>query len=338
MPEPTTLASWAAAIAAALQTRGCNVAGLLQQAGLDPAAMHTPGARYPVRAMTRLWQLAVAATGDPAFALEVPRHVQPTTLHVLGLALRASRSLEDALLRMARYSRLVTDGAEVVLESNGPTMAAIYLPPRHDVPLADAAYEAFMAAAVGLGRALAQSGDGLVACEFRHRAPADTSGYERFFRCPVRFTKAHNRLLFDRSALQQALPGGDTDRVRAYDAEAAAYLARFDASPVSQRVRELLIRQLPAGEPQREQVAAALHLTPRTLLRRLAAEGASFRELLEDTRRELALSYLRQRRSAAEVTCLLGFADPSNFTRAFKRWTGVTPRSWRSQALRSSAA
>lgn len=115
MSEPTTLASWAAAIAAALRARGCDPAPLFAQAGLDDAATGTAGMRFPVRGMTRLWQLAVAATADPAFALDVPRYVRPATLHALGQSLRASLSLEDALLRMARYSRLVTDSAELAL-------------------------------------------------------------------------------------------------------------------------------------------------------------------------------------------------------------------------------
>lgn len=337
MSEPTTLASWAAAIAGALRARGCDPAPLFAQAGLDYAATAMAGMRFPVRGMTRLWQLAVATTADPAFALDVPRYVRPATLHALGQSLRASLSLEDALLRMARYSRLVTDGAELALETDGTTIAAVYLPPRHDVPLADAAYEAFMATAVQLGRALAGANDGLLACEFRHAAPADQRPYERFFGCPVRFGERRNRLVFDPAKLQAPLSGGDPQRVRSLDAAAAAYLARFDAAPVSQRVRELVIRRLPAGEPTRADIAAALRLTPRTLLRRLAAEGASYKDLLNDARRELALSYLRQGRSAAEITYLLGFADPSNFTRAFKRWIGAAPTTWRERTLKSSA-
>lgn len=342
MPEPTTLASWAAAIAAALRTRGCDPEPLFAQAGLDYGATEAPGMRFPVRGMTLLWHLAVAATADPAFALDVPRHVRPATLHALGQSLRASLSLEDALLRMARYSRLVTDGAELALESGGTTIAAVYLPPRHDVPLADAAYEAFMATAVQLGRALAGSNDGLLGCEFRHAAPADPRPYAAFFACPVRFGERRNRLVFDRAKLRAPLSSSDPQRVRSLDAAASEYLARFDATPMSQRVRELVIRRLPAGEPTREEIAAALRLTPRTLLRRLAMENVSFKYLLNDARRELALSYLRQGRSAAEITYLLGFADPSNFTRAFKRWIGMAPTAWRSRtqhaaSLRSEA-
>lgn len=335
LPEPTTLATWAAAIARALQARGCDAAALFMQAGLDYARREQPEARYPLRGMTRLWQLAVAATGDPAFALDLPRQVQPGTLHVLGLAMLSSTTLEDGLLRMARYSRIVSDAADVAVETAGDHIALVYRAPHHDVALADAAYEAFMATAVQLGRSLSGLDAGPLACEFRHAAPANPRPYELFFRCPLRWRQPHNRLLFDLGLMRRPLPGADAQRRQRHEAAAAEYLARFDAQPVSQRVREALIRQLPAGEPTREAVAAALRLTPRTLLRRLAAEDANYKDLLNDTRRELALSYLRQGRSAAEVTWLLGFADPSNFTRAFRRWTGDSPAAWQAR-LRAS--
>jgi len=331
LAEPTTLATWAAAIALALQARGCDAAALFTHAGLDYARREQPEVRYPLRGMTRLWQLAVAATGDRAFPLDLPGQIQPGTLHALGLAMLTSTTLEDGLLRMARYSRIVSDAADVAVETSAGHLALVYRAPHHDVPLADAAYEAFMATAVHLGRALSGADANPLACEFRHAAPADTRPYEDFFRCPLRYRQDHNRLLFDLARMRQPLPGADAQQQRQHEAAAAEYLGRFDAQPVSQRVRETLIRQLPAGEPTREAVAAALRLTPRTLLRRLAAEHANYKEVLNDTRRELALSYLRQGRSAAEVTWLLGFTDPSNFTRAFRRWTDESPAAWQAR-------
>ena len=84
---------------------------------------------------------------------------------------------------------------------------------------------------------------------------------------------------------------------------------------------------MPSGCATEQSLAAALNVTPRTLQRRLREEGTTYNALLEEVRRELATHYVRQsERSINEITCLLGFSEPSNFTRAFKRWTGSTPR------------
>ena len=338
MSEPSTLASWAAAVADALSARHIAAGPLLEQAGLDPQLLRQPGARYPARGMTRFWELAVQAS-DESLPLAVPRHVQPATMHVLGLSLRASRTLQDALLRMVRYSRLVTDAADIQISIGESEIELIYRAPTRELRLADAAYVAFMATAVDLGRMLAGARHGLLACELRLPTPRDPAPYREFFGCPLRFGAPRNALRFARDALETPLPGADDHAARHYDAAASEYLARFDSSPVSQRLRELLIRDLPSGEPTREALAAAMHLTPRTLLRRLASEGTNWKLLMNELRRELALSYLRQGRSAAEITWLLGFADPANFTRAFKRWMGQTPSGWRAaQAPRGAPA
>ncbi|WP_370305333.1 AraC family transcriptional regulator [Sinimarinibacterium flocculans] len=328
MAGPSTLSSWAAAVAAALRARGIDARALLLQAGLDPGLIAIPGARYPAHRMTRFWALAIEAT-EPALALEVPDHVQPGTMHALGSSLAASRSLAEALLRIARYSRLVSDAADVVIETEADRIGVVYRPPPRDPPLAPAAFEAFMASAVRLARQLSGTASGgLLGCEFRHAAPPDPRPYREWFAAPVRFGAPRNRLLFDRRLAHMPLPGADEHEARHHDAVAAGYLARFDAQPVARRVREVLIRHLPSGEPTRAALAQALHLTPRTLLRRLAAEHTNWKTLLNELRCELAQSYLRQGRSAAEITYLLGFADPANFTRAFRRWTGMPPRRW----------
>jgi AraC-like DNA-binding protein len=327
--EPTTLASWASAIARALIARGSDARQLFLQAGLDYACVDQAEARYPLRRMTRLWALAVEACGDPPLSLQIPQFVQPQTMHALGPALQSSRTLMDALLRTARYSRIVTDAADLEVALHPQTVEVIYRTPVHDVPLADAAYEAFMATAAHVACILSGRRDTLQRIDFRHPCRGREAPYRDHFGCPVRFGSDSNRMVYDRTAADAPLPGGDERRAHRYDAAAAAYLARFDAQPYSQRVREQLIRGLPAGEPTRDTVAAALGLQPRTLLRRLAAEQTNFHDLLNQTRRELALAYLREGRTAADATFLLGFGDPSNFGKAFRRWTGMSPQQWR---------
>src|SRR3546814_18274132 len=121
-------------------------------------------------------------------------------MHVLGLALRASPTLGDALLRMARYSRLVTDGADSQLEHEGEHVSIVYRAPQHDVPMADAAYEAFMATAVQLARTMAGDDAAPLDCEFHHRAPADVAIYDSGHGCPVRFARPRNRRGMGRAA------------------------------------------------------------------------------------------------------------------------------------------
>ncbi|WP_453822699.1 helix-turn-helix transcriptional regulator [Tepidimonas fonticaldi] len=108
------------------------------------------------------------------------------------------------------------------------------------------------------------------------------------------------------------------------------YLAKFEGARVSEKVRAELISRLAAGEPSRADVASALHMSEKTLQRRLKGEETSYQEILDETRRELARQYLREgRMSVCEVTFRLGFSDQSSFTRAFKRWTGLAPGEFR---------
>jgi AraC-like DNA-binding protein len=104
---------------------------------------------------------------------------------------------------------------------------------------------------------------------------------------------------------------------------------RMAPDSTAARVRSLLLKAMPSGEFDREAIARALNQSSSTLQRRLRDEGSSYQELLNATRHEMALEYLRQgRHSLVDVAFLLGFTDQSNFTRAFRRWTGKTPREY----------
>src|SRR5215469_5842705 len=114
--HPTSLSSWGLAIAKALEARGCDPAAVFASAGLDFSVLDDPEARLPVRSPSRLWPLAVRATGDPCFGLEVARHTLPTTFHALGFSLAASATLHEAFERIVRYYRLISDAITVRFE------------------------------------------------------------------------------------------------------------------------------------------------------------------------------------------------------------------------------
>lgn len=326
----TALASWARALRKELDKRGLDSAALFAQAGLDAAALSDPQARYPIEGTTRLWRLAVQQTGDPCLGLAVALQVSPLTFHALGYSLTASASLKEAFERITRYFRIVTDAGEFEFGREGEAYALrLNLPADRPQP-APEAIDAFMRLFVNMCRLAVGRTFAPLSLSLQRPAPAGSDGFERVFRCAVQFDAPVNELRLPRAELERSLEGANAELARHNDEIVVRYLATFDKQNLRARVRATLIEQLPRGEPSAEKIAAALHLSLRSLQRKLAEEQSSYDELLNDTRRELALSYARDTRySVSEASYLLGFADTSSYSRAFKRWTGQSPSQFR---------
>jgi AraC-like DNA-binding protein len=331
MPHTATaLTSWAKAIRKALEAAGFDARPLFIEAGLDMAALDDPNARYPVQGTIRLWQGVVQATGDPAFGLVVARHVTPTTFHALGYSLVASPTLKEAFERLVRYFHVVSDAAE--LEFHG-TSKEYHFMLRVDGGGPEPSFEsidAFACVIVRMCRGLYRREYAPLRVSLRRPAPADTTPYERAFRAPVTFGAAQNLLVFDRATFELPLEGANAELARHNDEIIARYLARHARQNVASHVHAVLIEQLSLGEPSQQKIADTLHMSLRSLQRKLVIEGTSYTEILNDTRRELALSYIKDPHySVSEITYLLGFSDTSSFTRAFRRWTGQAPTTYR---------
>ncbi len=330
--EPTTLSTWASAIARTLECEGLDASLAFQQAGLDILQARDPNARYPVSGMTRLWQVAVAMTGNPAIGLKVAEQVQPASLHALGLSVLASATLDDALQRIARYSRLVSNAADVQVNRQGQEVRVSIHIPDHGVMLAHEAFDAFIGNMVKMGRMLTQRDLSPLRVEFMRPQPVDPHPYRAFFRTTVEFEAPACCIYFDAAYLDEPLPSANPALAQLNDQVVVDYLARFDRNQVAVQVRDLIIQRLPSGEPSQEDVARCLNMSTRSLQRRLTEEDSSYKLLLEDTRKSLACQYLKKPDiSLGEVTYLLGFSDQSNFSRAFKRWVGKTPGEYRTQ-------
>lgn len=332
-PTPTsatTLTSWARAIRRALEAAQVDSARLFAEAGLDITALADAQARYPVARTNRLWQLAVAETDDPAFALRVAREAGVLSFHALGYSLTASATLREAFERLMRYFRVVSDGAELRFRCDG-ALCIYEIAPTADghAPIPEAV-DAFAYVVVRLCRGLYRRDHAPLEVRLTRAEPADPSPWLRAFKAPVLFGCAVNELRFDAAAFDLPLETGNPELARQNDEVAARYLARFGKSLIRERLRAVLIEQLPSGEPNQDRAAVALHLSSRSLQRRLAEEDTSYKAVLDEVRRELALSYLREaRHSISEITYLLGYSDTSSFTHAFQRWTGVAPSRWK---------
>ena len=330
MTEASTLASWTRALRRQLDALGLDSTALCQAAGLDPALMDDPNARYPLHATTRLWQLAVTASGDPTLGLHTSRHVAPTTFHALGLAVMASGSLREVFERIVRYHQVVSDALVLELREAGEVCELHFrLPPGAPAP-APEAIDAFAAIYVRTCRNRLGRDYAPLAVHLRRPPPVDARPWQAVFRAPVHFAAAEDMLCFARADLDQPLPDGNPELAAHNEAVLRKRLEALQPDTVARRLRRALEQCLPNGEPSAEALAHGLHLSLRSLQRHLSEEGSSYEQVLADTRRDLALQHLAEADCAiGEVAYLLGFADSSSFSRAFKRWTGQSPSQYR---------
>lgn len=303
---------------------------LLVEAGLDPAKMHVPGARYPDEYFDRLWEVVLRETGDECVGVVIGQEIRVTTFHALGFAWMASDTLHEALKRLVRYDRIVSTGTHLELEEAGECYRLVLETSLPDYPLSPVATEAYFMAILKLCR---QAGDNLVSPSkvMFSRPPTERAGdFAIAFNAPVQFGARKDQLLFDASVIDAHLPGRNIDLALANDRVAEGYLQSLDPDLLATRVRELLIQLLPSGNFSQDRVAKQLNRSPSTLHRQLLLEGTTFKLIREEVRKELTLHYLRDQKLAlSEIAFLTGFSEQSNLTRAFRRWMGVPPTAYR---------
>lgn len=333
----TTLASWVKAVRRCLDASGCDSDRLLERAGLNPRLLNGPYTRCSRVNTSELWRLAVEATGDPGFGLRVASHITHTTFHALSYSLSASTTLKEAFERVVRYTQVVSDAVEYRFERQGEEYRLTLEGQQTSIPLPFEVVDALVAAHLRMCRSLLDHDYSPLRIELRRPQPQDTSSYQRILRAPILFGAAQNRIVFDRGSIERTLESGNADLAQHNDAILHQLLVRIDRENVQARVRAVLVERLQHGEPSQEEVAGFLNMSSRTLQRKLGDRGTSYMEILDATRRELALAYLsRPRHSVGEVTYLVGFSASSSFTRAFRRWTGLSPSDWRARALEQS--
>lgn len=300
--------------------------------GWEPAQ-----ARIPLSALLALFESALTLSGRRDLGLEFGRQVRPDTFDVLGYALMTCRNLGEAIGLVPLYRRVVFDSgySETHFSREGANvkLAWVILPgaTQAGLPYSELLTESLIASWYGLGRWICGADMPLREVRFRHAAPEDTQPFVNFFGCPVRFAAGENALLFAAELLAQPLVQADAELNLAMCDEARKAIARrHGETHIAAQVRQMLAPLMPKCEATLKHVAAGMGITPRTLQRRLAGADVSFQAVLDDTRRELAQVYLRDSAlSALDVALLLGYAEQSSFTRAFRNWFGTTPSAWR---------
>lgn len=305
---------------------------VLSRAGLDDPSLSLDGARVPFRSHMAVWQAVVEAAGDRDIGIELGRTVHVGMLGVVGYALGQAPTLRDALPFYRRCAPLVSDLFMPRLEERGGRLVIEQIGPPELVRLRHPD-ELGLAAALTIVRTLTEARWPILAVRFQHAAPPSTAGVSAFFGRGIEFGASSTRLELDGAALSAPIRKADPRLFEYLTRHAESLLAQVaGAQSFAERVRRAILPLLRDGEPPQDRIARQLGVSGRTLQRRLKQEGTGFAEVVEGARRELALLYLDEPRlSVTEVAFLLGYAEPSAFSRAFRRWTGATPRGHRAR-------
>lgn len=270
------------------------------------------------------------AADEPAPELEVGACVQPAHVGVLGYLVLATSTLGEALLAYQRYEKLFygVDLAEVV--GLGDQVEIRWARARAE--LGQQGDGVAIAALITFMRNQVSDAPAPTLVSFAHSLDAaQLAAYEGFFGCPVQPADSHIRVRFPLGYLGIAMPHADPGLKALLDRQADALLRAIPQSDQFDRaLQQVLLRLLADGEPTLQRAAQVLHLAPRTLQRRLARHGLSWQQWLDRNREQLARQYLGDRGlGLSDIALLLGYAEQSAFTRAFQRWTGVSPGRFR---------
>ncbi|HXQ71990.1 MAG TPA: AraC family transcriptional regulator [Pyrinomonadaceae bacterium] len=328
----TIQAKAAEKILKAAVARGVKAESLCEAVNFDPSVLEDPDSRMPFAQLVALYEKAAELTGDENFGLHIGESVALSAFDVVGYCALNSSTLGAAFARVARYHSIWTDGALFTLETADDTSAIVYRYSDPSILEHRQDSEMTLATVTTLCRNIATPDFTPAAVEFQHAAPANLTEHERLFNCPVKFGATTNRLSFPSAFLSLPIAKADASLCALLDRHAEELLTKYPPrDSLIDRVRTVIADEFRGGEPSVERIADQLGLTARTLQRKLQELGTSYNDVLDQMRRQLAMRYLREPQMAiCEVAYLLGFSESSSFHRAFKRWTGVTPKEFRS--------
>jgi AraC-like DNA-binding protein len=329
--EPPTPSTLVPALFRYAEARGVEAGLLACRLGLpgDASARDEVSASEPV--VREVLEATAEALGEPFLALRLPEELPLRRYGLAELAARSSATLREGLARMARYASLVYPGLACALEEEAAEARWVQRAPGRVRGLGRHAHEYGLAYV--LTHARRETGEAISPSRawFAHPRPPDLGPLHRFFGTrELDFGSDSSGFALPAAALDLPMKSGDARLLATAEDLAEVALraqprANAFAALVAARVEAMISKDASV-----DAVAAALHMSPRTLQRRLEDEGGRFSEVVDSVREGLARRWLAdEARTLSEIAYSLGFADLATFSRAFKRWTGKPPGAWR---------
>ncbi len=315
--------------------QGISAPDLYRAAQIDPSWLEDPDRQVGGEVLKNLWREAVLQTGDRDLGLHIGEAFDLAAIGIVGYVLLNCKTYGQVLEKLSQYTRLFSRGVAIHhyvaagwvqcdCDIIGNVKNYLSDEPRHPI-------ESTFAALITATRQLTGNHLKADAVWFQHPRPVDDSEHERIFQTTVLFSQAANRIIFPEPCLNWCVRSANPRLLSVFELHASTMLnAQTETQSYRQQVITAITHRLQGEVPSIEAIARHLMLSVRQLQRELQTEHTSYQQLLDETRKELALSQFNlPGTSIHDLAFLLGFSEPSAFHRAFKRWTGQTPRSYR---------
>jgi len=304
---------------------------LLKNLGIDVRKIQNPNARFNYTKIDQLWFDAAAIAKDPGFGLRAARFWHPSQMGALGYAWLTSSSLRTALNRFSRYMSILTEGATLELSDIGNSLS-VHLKYKAISRQQATRTDSFMAMLLAMCQANCGETFHPSSVSLTHSKPENPDAFYALFQCPVDFDASENRFNLFKKDADRHLITSNPQLVLLNDQIVIETIAKLDKNNVVAQVKTEILKQMPSGDVTDLSVASELNMAQRSLQRKLQNEKTSFRLLLKELRQELALKHLQNSHmNLLDIAFNLGFSEYSSFSRAFKRWTGHSPSSFRKQ-------
>jgi AraC-like DNA-binding protein len=316
-----------------LDSLGVDIDAFLHSLDLDPEEVKSPDTYLPIQTYLRIQDEAACYTNDPYFGLHMGEYAEAGSWSILGYMMMNCETLGEAFEKSARYSRIVGNLIEGDVKIRLNKIKAIFSTPPHAPKMSRHCFESTFSSSVRMMRTL--TGEDLSPREvtFTYPEPESRAEYERIFRCPVLFDQKENSFTVDMGIIRTPILFANPEMLAHFENYAREFLAEMDRQDKhTQAVTKIILANLDDESLTIKKVAREMAVSVRTLQYRLKEEGVVFTDLLTDIRQKLAKKYLRQDYTVEDITYLLGFSEPSVFRKAFKRWSGATPREYRERS------
>lgn len=312
--------AWARGVVNAFGRMGLDVDALCKEIGVDRELFTDTTGRPPRDALGRLWRAALAASGDRFLGLSAGELWEARADNLVILLLTSAESLGEGLEASLRYQELLSHGRVITLGEH-PEYHALHINKiEHELPITVHEIEFI---AVVLMKLLRFATDGRFAArevQFQHPHRGQIQKYSRAFRCSVTFGHERTTILADDRAWDLPLVHGNQALHGQLRGVAAGLHAGLESHDFIDTVRDRIKILLPRGQSSIEAVASALHMTPRTLQRRLREDGTTFRVLVDVVRKSILLACFERKQTLDEIMRNAGYTNPRSFRRAVRRW------------------